>query len=210
MDNKQQRMNNSIINAIVNTINPNQISCESSHQLSLDEKKRLKNKRKKMNRKIRKKNEKSDVVDLDASDSIHGTMTNTEVDFSNSINLSKLNSNMGANRAVLELFEFNIFEEYDALKRLVREEENNDIKDMYKIARMKIFEYIFNCVKDDPIEGHGKYCEANIQLLKDAGKMLYDSEGMQGMFDDLFWSFIPDRYRRTIDMAWDGIGEWQG
>lgn len=202
-----------------NLIDPSTINnlVDPMHQLTIEEKKRLKNKRKKMNRKIRKRyegsrvREESRVIDLDSfppeDDNHNQTMTNTEFEFSNKIDFSKLNPNMGMNRAALELFEFNIFEEYDALKQFVKA---NGTKDMYKIARMKIFEYILNCVKSDPMDGETESCEKNIQLLKDAGKMLYESEGMDGMYDDLLWSFIPDRYHRSIDMAWDGIGLWQG
>jgi hypothetical protein len=42
--------------------------------------------------------------------------------------------------------------------------------------------------------------------LKEAGKMLYDYDGMN---DGLVWSFIPKRYQREIDCAWSGIGEWR-
>jgi len=226
-------VNNPVI--VSNDTNLTSFGLSSAHQLTTEEKKRLKNRRKKMNRKIRKRNEEPQVINLDSplseedksnleesdeeSEPKQRKMTKIESEFSKSLDFGKLHpNNIGANRAVfaapkgaaLELFEFNIFKEYDALKRLVGvDEARGKIKDAYKIARMKIFEYILNCVKDDPIEGD-YYNEENIQLLKDAGKMLYDSKGMKGMYDEMLWSFIPDRYRRPIDMAWDGIGEWQG
>ncbi len=52
--------------------------------------------------------------------------------------------------------------------------------------------------------------EDNLTHIKKAGEMLYESEGMSGLNDYLLWSFIPKDLHRYIDIAWDGIGEWQG
>ena len=45
-------------------------------------------------------------------------------------------------------------------------------------------------------------------MLKDAGRLLYEFDGMKGMHDNLVWAFVPTRYRRNIDCVWGGIGEW--
>lgn len=44
--------------------------------------------------------------------------------------------------------------------------------------------------------------------IREAGEILYETEGMRGMHDELLWSFIPKTYQREIDLIWDGIGEW--
>jgi hypothetical protein len=48
-----------------------------------------------------------------------------------------------------------------------------------------------------------------VKELKEAGRLLYEYGGMEGMHDDLVWSFIPKRYKRYIDMGRNRIGEWK-
>jgi len=209
------------LNDICNKLPYMNTTVNETKSMTAEEKKRLKNRRKKANRKIKKKTvvtSTNTIESLDDSFSeesqnydnsflMNRSMTETESDFVKSFNCSNFDtSNLGKYRAVLELFEYNIFEEYDALKRLVKCAEELGKKDMYKIARMKIFEYILNCVKGDPINGD-VYSAENEQLLKDARKILYDTDGMDGMHDRLLWSFVPKRYHREINMSWDGIGK---
>ncbi len=99
-----------------------------------------------------------------------------------------------------ELKHFNIIPEYNALRK-----KNN--KNSFDIGRMKILEYIINCVKNDPI--NGDYCNKdNGKLIIDAGNELNKDGGERSMRDLLVWSFIPKRYHREIDNYWNGIGNW--
>jgi hypothetical protein len=101
-----------------------------------------------------------------------------------------------------ELKHFNIIPEYSALRK-----KNN--KNSFDIGRMKILEYIINCVKNDPINGD-YYNKENGQLIIDAGNELNKDGGERSMRDPLVWSFIPKRYHREIDNYWSGIGSWMG
>ena len=101
-----------------------------------------------------------------------------------------------------ELKHFNIIPEYDALRK-----KNN--KNSFDIGRMKILEYIINCVKNDPINGD-YYNKDNAKLMIEAGNELNKDGGERSMRDLLVWSFIPKRYHREIDNYWSGIGSWMG
>ncbi|NET47008.1 hypothetical protein [Okeania sp. SIO2B3] len=50
--------------------------------------------------------------------------------------------------------------------------------------------------------------EDNIKI-KEAGKILYENEGMEGMYDNLLWSFVPKSWHRYVDILWNGIGQWR-
>lgn len=117
----------------------------------------------------------------------------------------------GKNAAAKEAIHYNIFAEYNAMKKMIDNgiislDKGNDHK--YKIGRFLTLKYIITCVKNDPDNGD-YYDPENVSQLKKAGRLLYEADGMNGMHDGLVWSFIPKRYRREIDMAWNGIGEWK-
>ena len=111
------------------------------------------------------------------------------------------------NTAALELIEFNVFQEYNALKKILTTETPDD-SNIYKQARYNILKYMINCVKNDPANGDFS-SEENTKLMKEAGELLDKEGGFLSMHDDLVWSFIPNRYHREIDLMWDGIGDWQ-
>jgi hypothetical protein len=110
--------------------------------------------------------------------------------------------------AVQELFEYNIFPELNGLNRYIKYAQDHGKPDLYKIGRKGILEYIIACVENDPVNGD-YHTPENKQLMIRSGQTLYKSGGMRDMKDGLVWSFIPKRYRREIDMYWDGIGEWR-
>ena len=105
--------------------------------------------------------------------------------------------------AIEELKEYNIINEYNAMKSM-----NFQASDLYKTARLKILQYIINCVNADSLNGD-YYNENNRKLMIEAGNELNKEGGMKSMHDDLVWSFIPKRYHREIDYLWNGIGEWK-
>jgi len=103
-----------------------------------------------------------------------------------------------------EAEEYNIFEEFNAIGKFIKE---RGIKNKYEQARYKILQYIINCIKADPEKGnyHNKENDKNII---EAGKLLYEFDGMDGMRDMLVWSFIPKRYHSEINLFWSGIGHF--
>jgi len=105
-----------------------------------------------------------------------------------------------------ELDEFNIEREYNAIKKLVNL--RGGYKDKYEEGRFKTLQYMINCVSNDHQNGD-YYNEDNNALMTNAGKLLNQYDGMDGMRDPLVWSFIPKRYHRGIDYMWDGIGDWK-
>ncbi len=106
-----------------------------------------------------------------------------------------------------ELIEFNILKEYKAIHKLYTRRDNK-FKNKYEKARYNILKYMINCAIYDPQNGD-YYDEENNKLIKEAGKLLYEFEGMNGLYDGLVWSFIPRRYIRDIEILWDGIGDWR-
>ena len=49
--------------------------------------------------------------------------------------------------------------------------------------------FVINCVKNDPV--NGDYWDDQCHtLLKDAGKLLFQFDGMDGMHDRLAWSSL--------------------
>jgi len=106
-----------------------------------------------------------------------------------------------------ELEEYNIMPEYNALTEFLKLDLQPKDR-LYKQARHNILKYIIISVENDPKHG-SYYSEETQQLITQAGQMLYEEGGMRSMHDPLVWSFIPKRYGRDIDCAWDGIGEWK-
>lgn len=103
-----------------------------------------------------------------------------------------------------ELIEYNLIKEYNGIKKL--KEYGN--KSKFNDGRLLIFDYILTCVKNDRENGD-YYSEENNNKLKEAGKLLNEDGGIKSMRDPLLWLFIPKRYEREIDYAFDGIGEWK-
>jgi hypothetical protein len=110
--------------------------------------------------------------------------------------------------ATEELEEYNIVSEFNGLEKFLKMDLDPKNR-LYKQARYNILKYIITCVKNDP-ECGDYYDDENEKILREAGEMLYKEGGMQSMHDELVWSFIPKRYRRNVDLAWNGIGEWLG
>lgn len=110
--------------------------------------------------------------------------------------------------AIFELFEYNVFKEYDGLLRLIGIANNQGEKNLYKIARLKILKYLITCVENEPMNGDYVGLQ-NQQLIREAGELLYKYGGIRYMRDRLVWLFIPNRYHYMIYMVWNGIGEWQ-
>ena len=44
--------------------------------------------------------------------------------------------------------------------------------------------------------------------VREAGRILCETEGDRGMRDRLVWSFMPRRFAARVNGAWDGIGGW--
>jgi len=99
---------------------------------------------------------------------------------------------------------WNIKREYVALQDFVK---SRGYVSKYEEGRHKILKFILNKVYHDPANGDWND-DNNINLIKEAGQLLYDYDGMNGMRDCFVWSFIPNRYHREISSYWHGIGEW--
>lgn len=114
-----------------------------------------------------------------------------------------VNNTIKLEAAVSEAIDYKVFAEYVKLKNKLQAARQGP----YQLARFKILRYIISCVKNDPEKGE-YFHEEQLVELKDAGKMLYKHNGMDGMRDSFVWANIPQRYHKEIDVAWDGIGEW--
>ena len=72
----------------------------------------------------------------------------------------------------------------------------------YQKARLILYEALL------PLENNPQ-AEIKEELVREAGQILFQSEGMKGLYDTLLWLFIPKSCNRIIDILWDGIGEWR-
>ena len=107
-----------------------------------------------------------------------------------------------------ELIQFNTVLEMDRLSVLF------ELDSEYKLHRKSEYDmlkYIAVCVEHDPLRGD-YYDESNRQLVVDAGRMLNEAGGLDLMREyanDWIVAFIPNRYRREIDLYWDDICGWR-
>ncbi|ATZ81094.1 endopeptidase-like protein [Bodo saltans virus] len=102
-----------------------------------------------------------------------------------------------------EAKEYNIFTEYNAII-----EKKTHEKSDYCAGLMLMLKYVITCVENDKINGD-YYSVDNNNNVKNGGMLLHKSGGISAMHDVLM-TWIPKRYRREIDIVWDGIGEWRG
>lgn len=119
----------------------------------------------------------------------------------NSDELSKLLDKTDiAMNAKEELYEFNIFREYNKLIK------NKETIENYDKAILNICECLIEKVEHD--KDYGDYfSEINNNKLKKAGELLFNYDGTSVMYDTLqLW--VPKRYRKEISILWNGIGDW--
>lgn len=93
-------------------------------------------------------------------------------------------------------------EQWDSLKKELEGIKKWGDTTEYKKARRLLYESIL------PLESNIN-AEVDEMAIKEAGEILYKTEGMSGMHDSLLWLFIPKPAHRVIDCLWDGIGEWK-
>lgn len=106
-----------------------------------------------------------------------------------------------------ELYAWNIPREMEALQQRATAVDNLT---KYDQTRLHILTYMYNCAQADPCKGDWYDPTGEpFKILRTAGKLLYDAEGMRGLQDYLVWAFVPRRYRRDIEWTWNGIGSWQ-
>ena len=107
-----------------------------------------------------------------------------------------------------ELVEFNTILEMSRLSMLL--ELDSEYK-LHRKAEYNMLKYIAACVEHDPLRGD--YCdESNRQLVVDAGRMLKEAGGldlMRNYSNGWIVAFIPNRYRREIDLYWEGLCGWR-
>jgi hypothetical protein len=98
---------------------------------------------------------------------------------------------------------WNVEREYMAIQRLV--DSRGGYASKFEEGFHKVLKYILNNAYHDPQNGDW-WDEKNNRLIRQAGILLHQESAM---WDSLLWSFVPDRYRRNINLLWDGIGEWR-
>lgn len=111
------------------------------------------------------------------------------------------------NTMLHKAIEFNLFQEYQAIKNMPKNTEFNK-------ARQCLYDGVIRMILIDPIDGDMP--EDNLELLKEfelaqnqiklAGHMF---NALNEMHDSFTFLFIPDELHRDIDFLWDGIGSWK-
>lgn len=104
-----------------------------------------------------------------------------------------------------------IMEEHKGLREVIKSDyykkcKSKEVK-RYTKARYLILDYILECVKHDGREGDYDD-EKNKKKLRKAGELLNSIGGYWEMKDPLVWAFIPQRFKRIVDICWNGIGRW--
>ncbi len=110
--------------------------------------------------------------------------------------------------ALSEAIRINLLAEYKALDRLFKNDSD------YQMGRFLIYQAIIDMIKFDNENGDMKEDMTpaddiiwnNIyQKIREGGMLLSKTNEMNS---PLVWIFIPDRFRRLIDINFDGIGGW--
>ena len=117
------------------------------------------------------------------------------------------------NVALREAFEHNLFEEYQALKTFEKHGQNQTT---FSIGRRLVFEGIVRMIRADPACGdlpddkalRPEFAAAT-ELIREGGVSLHADGGTKSMQSSGVFLFIPKRFHRDIDHAWDGIGGWR-
>lgn len=117
-----------------------------------------------------------------------------------------MNTKLGKSKpdldALKELVSANFFDEFEALLRLHENEEGT-----FNWARLQIFKAALLLLADTS-ELEAENVSYITSEIRQAGMIMYQVDGMRGLEDRLVWSFLPKRWHRFIDEAFNGIGTW--
>ncbi len=80
------------------------------------------------------------------------------------------------------------------------------LDDTFDGARLKLFKALSACLVKNPTN---EFKDTIFDHIKNAGRKLYEVDGMRGLHDALVWLFIPDRWQSLVNEAFDGIGDWR-
>ena len=108
-----------------------------------------------------------------------------------------------------EAINCNLFSEYEGLKKYLHSDfQNGRYLVLKAVVAMIVYDPILGDFGEEMTPEDNEYWKKIDQDIIEGGKLLYKAYGMDGMRDPLVWSFIPKRFHRTIDILFDGIGEW--
>lgn len=110
-------------------------------------------------------------------------------------------------RAFKEAVDINLFREYNAMKK-----SNN--KSDYHLGRLYVYEGIIKFIRNNTETGDiNDHSDEQVKIMNDAhnlikkgGELLNKSDCMNC---PLFWSFIPNRFHRNVDLCFNNIGRWR-
>jgi len=99
---------------------------------------------------------------------------------------------------------------FNSLKRELKAivDKKYDEQSKYQLARKILYEAILPMETISYVEWYDNDL-INREKIREAGEILFEAEGMQGMRDTLLWSFIPETCHGFIDKCWHGIGDWR-
>lgn len=93
-----------------------------------------------------------------------------------------------------EAKEYGIYDEFMIMTKNIKE---NGFENNYEQGKYKVLEFMINCIIANPINGH-YFDEKNRELIIDSKKLL-------NVKDNLIWNFIPNTFKKTIDVLWNDI-----
>lgn len=101
-----------------------------------------------------------------------------------------------------EAARLNFFTELEGLEKLQSDKEGT-----FGWGRLQIFKAASLCLVKDSLSTPEEV-RILTEQIHEAGEKMYEIEGMKGLHDPLIWLFMPKSWHRTIDKAFNGIGEW--
>jgi hypothetical protein len=143
--------------------------------------------------------EQLEIIDDNLMKSIYDEVIKKDNNIHNQLNECLKN---GYTPIIFEAMEYNIYTEYMAMTKNFKKGISNGT---FEQGFYKVLEFMINCIIADPINGN-YYEQQNSDLLKEGGRLLNITGDME---DDLVWYFVPNKFKRDIDVSWDGIGGWQ-
>ncbi|MEM6751478.1 MAG: hypothetical protein AAF630_00625 [Cyanobacteria bacterium P01_C01_bin.38] len=115
---------------------------------------------------------------------------------------SKVGNSKLDSEALKDLASTHFLEEFEALNRI-----HSDNEGTFDWARLQIFKAAVLLLADTS-ELTSESASYITEEIHKAGLIMHEVDGMRGLEDRLVWYFLPKRWHRTIDEAFNGIGTW--
>ena len=118
---------------------------------------------------------------------------------------------INSHKALREVILKSILEEFLICKNIIKNNQligRNKIDKCMILSRYNSYQYIIECVKEDPYRGDILVSEYNKKNMKLAGEFL-SKIGGSSLMHKFMHQNIPKIFHREIDYIWNNIGDWK-